>query len=74
MVLHADKPKAAIKVIIMDNVFITTPFYKKKSFFQIKPAASSGVLAAFLQSAGFQPAFAPWSEELNPQGLNTNQY
>ena len=38
--------------------------------FQIKhPAASSGVLTALLQSAGFQPAFAPRSGELNPQRL-----
>jgi len=37
---------------------------------QIKhPAASSGVLTALSQSAGFQPAFAPRSGELNPQRL-----
>jgi hypothetical protein len=37
MVLHADKPKAAIKVIIMDNVFITTPFYKKNLSSKLNP-------------------------------------
>jgi hypothetical protein len=34
------------------------------------PAASSEVLTAFLQSAGFQPALAPKGRELNPQRLN----
>jgi hypothetical protein len=34
------------------------------------PAASSGVLTALLQSAGFQPAFAPRGGELNPQRFN----
>ncbi len=34
------------------------------------PAASSGVLAALVQPAGFQPAFAPRGGELNPQRLN----
>jgi len=33
------------------------------------PAAGSGVLTALLQSAGFQPAFAPRGGELNPQRL-----
>ena len=33
------------------------------------PVASSGVLTALLQSAGFQPAFAPRGGELNPQRL-----
>ncbi len=37
------------------------------------PAASSGVLTVLLQSAGFQPAFAPRSGELNPQRLNVFQ-
>ena len=31
------------------------------------PAACGGVLTALLQSAGFQPAFAPRDGELNPQ-------
>ncbi|ODT79192.1 MAG: hypothetical protein ABS69_07315 [Nitrosomonadales bacterium SCN 54-20] len=39
-------------------------------WFKIKhPAASSGVLTALLQFAGFQPAFAPGGE-LNPKRLN----